>query len=75
MTEELKQIFIDYLAKRGIEMEKLISTRSHGLFSYKPATYDTRRVYTIQDMEELNKLGFSISEDAGLFILNIFFNL
>ena len=52
---------------RGWKMDKKIS--SGGLFS--DDTYDTRTVYTREELLKLSKEGFLLVDDAGIIALNI----
>ena len=54
------------LEKSGLKMSKKIS--SGGIFS--SSTYDNRTVYNLDDVYRLNKLGFGVEEDAGMFVFN-----
>ena len=55
------------MKKQGLKMEKKIS--SGGFFT--SPTYDMRTVYNLKDLNELNRQGFWLAEDAGLFLLNM----
>jgi len=54
------------IADSGLRMAKLIS--AGGMFI--SPTYDTRTVWTLKELYDLTKQGFSIDEDVGLFLFN-----
>lgn len=58
------------LERAGLRMSKQIS--SGGLFGN--STYDTRTVYSIEDLNRLNSEGFKVESDVGVFLLNAFLN-
>ena len=64
--EKIRQSIEIYIHNNGISMTKQIS--SGGFFA--DPVYDNRRVYSIKDMNKLNKIGFSVNEDMGIVLFN-----
>lgn len=55
-----------YINKNGLRMNKCLNVG--GIFTN--ATYDRRTIYSIKELYELNRQGFGVEENIGLFILN-----
>lgn len=66
INKAIKVMVNDYFKRNGLQMKKQIS--SGGFFS--SPTEDIRRVYSLNQLDELIKLGFGISEDVGMFVFN-----
>lgn len=65
---EIKQIIKEQITTYGLEMSKCISPG--GLFM--SPNYDTRKVYSLEEISKLSKQGFSVSEDLGVLLFNAF---
>lgn len=59
-------VLSNHLASDGMKMHKKIS--SGGFLT--PPTYDERTVYTMDEMNKLNKEGFTTETDLGVFLFN-----
>lgn len=68
MKEEIKQIISARIKKHGLKMTKQIS--GGGLFSL--SAYDNRTAYSLEEVFRLNREGFSVKEDIGVYLLNSF---
>lgn len=58
---------IDKVLVKGVEMTKLV--RAGGFFF--GATYDTRTIYTLDEVLRLSNKGFKLVDDAGILAFNI----
>jgi len=66
MKEEMLKIIDEGLKRDGLKMVKPISK---GIFG---VVYDLRTAVSLERLYELNREGFKVDENVGLFLLNCF---
>lgn len=70
----MKEILERYIKQHGITMVKVISQGDSGFFYYSPTTYDTRKVFSLEKVEQLSEEGFESTDDLGAIVFNALWN-